>query len=581
MQNKVIDDSKIKYGFYARYIKRLLDILISFFVLVIFSPIWVLLCVLVRCNLGSPIFFKQVRAGKDEKPFEMIKFRTMSDARDTNGNLLPDEDRFTKFGNFLRSTSLDEIPELINILKGEMSIIGPRPLYMIYLPYYTEEEALRHAVRGGLTGLAQINGRSHCKWDDRFAFDVEYVKNITFLNDAKIVIDTIKKVLGRDDIGAPSVDEELPLNMVRADFRKCSREIGCDFSWPKEAFKNVSGEIASAIYNTPWSKDGATKYFSLARNVLRSIAEKHYCKDCLVLLPAYTCDSVVDPFVESGYQVITYTIKDNLCIDLDDFVNKLSNKNVTAVLLHAYFGFEATIVDAVNVLTNLGKSIVTIDDRTQSVFSKYPIWADYTIGSIRKWGPLPDGAFLCCKNVEDFVSAGEDTYYVNNIIDAMDCKARYLKGEDINKDVFLSDFARLREYTDNQKVAYGISKESLYQFSNLGGEDISKRRFNYQTLLNFLPKCNLYNKVLTDLNESVPFMFPIIVKSKIIEMQTYLAKREIYTTRIWSCPEQYNELIDAKSKKLFNQVLCIPCDQRYNEYDMLRICSEVEGYING
>lgn len=202
-------------GIYAKYVKRIIDLVVTTLGFICISPIFLIVCILVRVKLGSPIFFKQKRTGKDEKTFEMIKFRSMTDARDENGQLLPDTERFTKFGNFLRNSSLDELPELLNVIKGDMSLIGPRPLYPFYLPYYTEKESLRHSVRGGITGLAQVNGRALCKWDDRFAYDVEYVRNITFIGDMKIILSTILKVLGKSDIGIPSVTDEGGLHIVR------------------------------------------------------------------------------------------------------------------------------------------------------------------------------------------------------------------------------------------------------------------------------------------------------------------------------------------------------------------------------
>ena len=200
---------------YKNYIKRLLDFTLATFGLVLISPIVLVLCLLVRLKLGSPIFFKQVRIGKDEKPFKIIKFRTMTDARDKDGNLLPDTERFTKFGGFLRNSSLDELPELLNVIKGDMSLVGPRPLYPKYLPYYKPEENLRHTVRGGITGLAQINGRALCRWDDRFAFDCKYVNELSFVNDIKILWRTFFKVAAQEDIGIPSVTDEGGLHMVR------------------------------------------------------------------------------------------------------------------------------------------------------------------------------------------------------------------------------------------------------------------------------------------------------------------------------------------------------------------------------
>lgn len=189
-----------KRGFYEKYIKRLLDIVCSLAALLGFWWLLLMLAILVRVKLGSPILFKQARPGKDEKVFYLYKFRTMTDARDENGNLLSDDARLTKFGRLLRSTSLDELPELFNILKGEMSLIGPRPLLVEYLPYYTESEKHRHDVRPGLTGLAQVNGRNAIDWDTKLAYDVEYVSNITFVKDMKILLDTVLKVIKRSDI---------------------------------------------------------------------------------------------------------------------------------------------------------------------------------------------------------------------------------------------------------------------------------------------------------------------------------------------------------------------------------------------
>lgn len=196
---------------YRKYIKRLLDIVISFVALVVLSPVLLIVAILVRCKLGSPVIFHQERPGYNEKNFKLCKFRSMTDERDEEGNLLPDSVRLTKFGRILRATSLDELPELWNILKGDMSIIGPRPLLISYLPYYTEEERLRHTVRPGLTGLAQVRGRNLLDWDKRFATDVEYVRNLTFAMDVKIFFLTIKKVFVREDI-------EVDTNKVEGNF---------------------------------------------------------------------------------------------------------------------------------------------------------------------------------------------------------------------------------------------------------------------------------------------------------------------------------------------------------------------------
>ena len=191
-----------KKGFYERFIKVPQDVLLSSIALIVLSPILLILAILVRTKLGSPIIFKQERAGKDGKPFYMYKFRSMSDTRDENGELLPDEQRLGKFGKLLRSTSLDELPSLWNVVNTSCSLCGPRALYIKYIPRYSENQARRLEVRPGITGLAQVNGRNAISWEDKFKYDVQYVDNITFLGDWKIMFDTVGKVLKREGISS-------------------------------------------------------------------------------------------------------------------------------------------------------------------------------------------------------------------------------------------------------------------------------------------------------------------------------------------------------------------------------------------
>ena len=199
-----------KQGIYARYIKRILDVLLSGCALVVLSPVLLIVAVLVRTKLGSPVIFCQERPGKDEKVFKMYKFRSMTDARDENGELLPDEVRLTKFGRALRSTSLDELPELWNIFKGDMSIVGPRPLLAEYLPLYNEEQHHRHDVTPGLTGLAQVHGRFNLLWQEKFAYDIEYVNHISFRNDLSIVLQTVREIFRKEDTENPELGTWYP-----------------------------------------------------------------------------------------------------------------------------------------------------------------------------------------------------------------------------------------------------------------------------------------------------------------------------------------------------------------------------------
>lgn len=184
---------------YKKFIKRFLDLILSLMALIILMPLMLIIYILVRVKLGKPAIFKQERPGKDEKIFTLYKFRTMTDEKDENGNLLPDEQRLTKFGKMLRSTSLDELPELVNIIKGDMSIVGPRPLLVRDMVFMTEIQRKRHSVRQGLAGLAQVNGRNNITWEEKIKYDLNYVENISFINDVKIILKTVIKVFKRED----------------------------------------------------------------------------------------------------------------------------------------------------------------------------------------------------------------------------------------------------------------------------------------------------------------------------------------------------------------------------------------------
>lgn len=195
---------------YKKYFKRPMDIILSLVAIIALSPVLVVVAILVKRKLGSPVIFKQERPGLNEKIFTMYKFRTMTDEKDQQGNLLPDSIRLTKFGKFLRSTSIDELPELINILKGDMSVIGPRPLLVEYLPRYNMNQKRRHEVKPGLSGLAQVNGRNSLSWEEKFSLDIEYVNNVTFIDDWKIILNTILKAVkkeGINQVGVATMEE--------------------------------------------------------------------------------------------------------------------------------------------------------------------------------------------------------------------------------------------------------------------------------------------------------------------------------------------------------------------------------------
>ncbi|HDQ04859.1 MAG TPA: sugar transferase [Deltaproteobacteria bacterium] len=211
-------------NFYSKYGKRIFDFTVAFFALILFSPLLFITACLVRLRLGSPVIFRQERLGLKENPFVIMKFRTMTDAKDENGNMLPDAERLTRFGALLRRASIDELPELINVLKGDMSIVGPRPLFMHYLPYYTERERLRHTVRPGITGLSQVSGRNYLPWDERLETDVQYVEKMSFLMDLQIMLKTIVRVLNTKDVAVLPGTVSVQFSQHRAKYKNADKK---------------------------------------------------------------------------------------------------------------------------------------------------------------------------------------------------------------------------------------------------------------------------------------------------------------------------------------------------------------------
>lgn len=591
-----------KIHMYRHFLKRFFDFTITLIGLIVISPIFLVLCLLVRIKLGSPIFFKQVRITKGDKPFFIIKFRTMTDARASDGNLLPDTERFTKFGDFLRNSSLDELPELINVLKGEMSLIGPRPLYPFYLPYYTREESLRHTVRAGITGLAQINGRNLCKWNDRFGMDVKYVKELSLVNDIRILWRTFFKVAAQEDIGTPSVDEELGLHIVRELQQPEKLELLEDMwkkinekhSLPKNLFVPRIKEIGSFFWLSESEYEKLPKQYesndevihqgnllSTCRSAIKEILSHVNCDRKVAMVPSFTCHSVIQPFLEAGYQVEPYPVLSDLRIDAVAFESCVVEQKPSVVLLHSYFGFN-TLNNVRELIPTLQRQgIVVIEDFTHSMLSSFaPINATFNLGSIRKWYPIPDGAFVQGLDME--LPAMDDKELENAKRQALLDKGKYMEDGSVEKALFMKEAKDAELLLDSRIETYAMCNlsKSIVEYTDKNSV-IKKRRANYRALLDHIKDNNTFTVLFKEMNDTeVPYMFPILVKKDRMGFQKYLAEHSIYATIIWACPEELQGKVNADGQLIYNQILCIPIDQMYDNDDMQRIVYTINKYLN-
>lgn len=330
---------------YKKYIKRILDIILSLIAIIITLPIFLIVGILILIFIGQPAIFRQKRPGKNEKIFTMYKFRTMTNKKDEDGNLLPDELRLTKLGKFLRKTSLDEIPEFINILKGDMSFVGPRPLLVEYLPYYTGEEHHRHDVRPGLTGLAQISGRNNLNWDKRFKKDIEYVENIRFLFDLRIILLTIKKVLFKEDVqmgeelnfSRLDIERDTKIVYKKINIKEFKKNINSIFNCILELKKNNSFESNKIIANMElYLKDKSAIIICpyVENKIVGFIWGYHISKDIIHI----NYFSVLNKYRNNGIgtKLIKKMIFDNKNSKIELLVNKDNTKAIKFYLKNGF-----------------------------------------------------------------------------------------------------------------------------------------------------------------------------------------------------------------------------------------------------
>lgn len=561
-----------KKRLYKDYIKRILDISLSVVALIVLSPLLLITAVLVYFKFGSPIVFKQPRPGKDEKIFYLYKFRSMTNELDKDGRLLPDSQRLTKFGKFLRSSSLDELLELVNIIKGDMSIVGPRPLSVYYLPHYSSDLKHRHDVRPGLTGLAQIHGRNNLSWDKRFAMDIEYINNITFQLDAKIILNTVIKVFKHEnvlirgtgrvrDYGPYCVLKNEKAGGIKMDCMTYS-EIGSYF-W-LNGYEKIKSEDS-----INWLPNMADSCFSFSgRNaidiVLQDILEVYRVE--VVYAPSYCCISMLQAFIDRGLKIEFYDVG----FVNGDFVYQLP-KTVkhSIVIIMSYFGLD--VKQERDIIKELHTSgAVIIEDITHSLLRDDNVSdsCDYAVASLRKWFPIPTGGWAGKRNGEFLRKPYIDS---NNAvvekISAMKEKYNYLTGKIGNKEGFLLALAKFENDLIHVDRMLKIDDMSLDIVKSSDVDDIiAKRRKNAEVLINGLKKLKAYIHIPNiDLKKDVPLFLPVFMETEKREnLRKYFITNGIY------CPIHWPETMGASAGIRENELSLI-CDQRYSEGDMKAI----------
>lgn len=567
-------------GLYRNYIKRLIDLILAVVALVILSPVLLITALLVRIKLGSPVVFKQARPGRNEKFFYLYKFRSMTNEVGEDGKLLPDAQRLTKFGKILRSSSLDELLELLNIIKGDMSIVGPRPLSIYYLPHYSEESRARHDVRPGLTGLAQVNGRNNLPWDARLEMDIQYVNNVSFLFDVKIILKTVLKVLRHSDIsvrGTTKVKDFGPYSILKEENDGGTQLADMSYS-EIGSFFWLSGEEKqghnSKIDWLPLVEDSAFTFSG--RNAI-DIALKDILKERninRVLVPSYCCVSMLQSFVDRGLKIEFYEV------GLTDgkFAYQIKNANEnTVVLLMSYFGLNSENAHEA-IESYRRKGAVIIEDITHSLLNQNQAssLSDYVVVSLRKWFSIPTGGWVGkCKGTLSEKPTLNSNHAVEEKIKGMREKYDYLTGKLDSKENFLL----LQSKFDNDLIHVDrMLKIDDISLQLICGTDIQaliqQRRNNANILMSGLK--DLVGKVImipnVDLAVDTPLFLPVFMETKKRDaLRKYLIEKGIY------CPIHWPEVMGA-APGLRTMELSLVCDQRYSEGDMQVIVDAIHSW---
>lgn len=569
-------------NFYRNYGKRALDILLSGSALVFLSPLLLVLVLLVRVIHGTPVFFTPTRPGKDEKIFKLYKFRTMSNATDKEGKLLPEKERITKLGKFLRATSLDEIPELINIFNGDMSIVGPRPFAMKYLPYYSETERRRHSVRPGLTGLAQISGRNNLPWPQRFEKDLEYIKKMSFATDVSIIFGTASKLLGDTNVTVPGVKKTYQFDTYRVIEEEGSipqsikglsyPEIGGQF-WLEEEGVSSKGERDEST-RTAWlpEADDSTYTFSgraALTLALRDISQKRKIKKAYV--PSYISFPMLQPFIQENIEYKFYNIEfqqGKVKFEID------KNFDCDIFYFVDYFGTNNSCVKEYIAICK-EKGCAIIEDITHTLLNKKAGSkdADYYVASLRKWFPVPTGGWLAkLKGTIERKPSIDSEPAAEKVKVAMNKKNQYINGQLKDKTCFLERMSVFESDLVQLDPMLQIDKVSFNVLNQLDTDKIKeKRKANAQILYNGL-SCIEGIKFLNteaEIKNNVFLFLPILVEhEKRNILQRKLRENGIY------CPVHWPETMGADSG-IREKELSLVCDQRYSTKDMAIFVEEI------
>ncbi|MDO5702343.1 MAG: sugar transferase [Lachnospiraceae bacterium] len=577
-------------GLYADCLKRVFDAAAASGALIVLSPVLGASALMVRIKLGSPVVFKQARAGRDEKIFYLYKFRSMTDAMDENGMLLPDSERLTKFGKFLRASSIDELPELINIIKGDMSIVGPRPLSIYYLPHYGAVSGRRHEVRPGLTGYAQVNGRNKLDWDERFEYDVEYVDKLSFSGDIKIILDTVKKVLKGSDVtvrGTTGIMDFGPYSILAREGKKTEKRDGMTYSeigsyfWLDHEKSEEAGADADSAGPFEWLPCMGDSSFAISGRtaldlIVRDILSSHDVSE--VHVPSYCGISMMQAFIDHGLKLRFYDI--GFRNGKFRYEAGEDMKAGDVVLVMSYFGLDTE--GAHEFISRLhDKGCIVIEDITHSLLrvdSCSPL-SDYAAASLRKWFPLPSGGWMGKRTGTCSVKPGLDSSHtVVGKIQGMRDKYDYIRGAVEDKESFLTALSKFENDLIHVDRSLRMDDFSLSLLVETDVEEvIAARRRNAKILIEGIRavKDSGIRLPAVDLEKDVPYYLPIFLRHNDRDaLRSFLNERGIY------CPVHYVETMGAPAG-LRRYELSLVCDQRYGEGDMRAVVQAIREFCEG